>query len=119
VADDDEENHRRDALLAPTRANVLNPPSAVARAVELGIAWAETVAHRECLSLKVADWPAWPPCEEAKPRARQHSARLVADLHIHLQHKRPEREFRTPEARARQRAAADALVRLCGASCVL
>jgi hypothetical protein len=29
---DDEENRRRAALLAPTRANVLNPPSAVARA---------------------------------------------------------------------------------------
>jgi hypothetical protein len=61
-------------------------------AVELGAAWADTVAQRECLPLKVANWP---------------------DLHIQLQHKRPERECRTPEAHARQRASADALVRLC------
>jgi hypothetical protein len=113
VADDDEENRRRAALFASSGHAQLNPPSAIARAVELGMAWAEDITDRTLVRVAVVDWPAWPPYDEAKPRARKHAAQLVADLPIHLQHRRPESEFRTSEARARQRGAADALVRLC------
>ncbi len=48
-----------------TGRRTLNPPSAIASAVELGAAWAEAIAERVCQSRAVASWPAWPPFEEA------------------------------------------------------
>jgi len=96
-----------------TGQGTLNPPSAIARAVELGTAWAEAIVERICRSRSVVDWPIWPVSGAASARARRHAERLVAELHVHVAHRRHEREAQTPEALQRHRAAGEALVRLC------
>src|SRR4051794_30678359 len=64
-------------------AGVRNPPSAVMKVAELGVAWAEAVARRVCLTLAVGDWPAWPSFEKAKRSARDYAATLAWGLHVH------------------------------------
>jgi hypothetical protein len=91
----------------------LNPPSAIARAVELGAAWAESVTERACKARPVVDWPTWPPFDDAKPQAREHAARLVAALHVHVAHVTRDPEAQTEAANARKRVAEAALTRLC------
>lgn len=111
MSEDDERRDKEALLFHGT--GVLNPPSAVTRAAELGAAWAEDVARRTCQSLAVVDWPVWPPYDQAKPAARAHAGSLVAALHVHLAHPSRDPEARTPAAIERQEAAAEALARLC------